>query len=44
LVVIRIICSSGTTCIAMDCCFSQLALSKSNQPCWSSTKQTSSSW
>jgi hypothetical protein len=31
------------TCLSTHCCFNKLALSKSNQACWSSTKRTSSS-
>jgi hypothetical protein len=27
--------------LSTDCCFSELALKKSNSACWSSTKQTS---
>ena len=40
---IRIICPSESTCLPMDCCFSELALYKSNSACCSSTKRTSSS-
>ena len=40
---IRVMCQSGVTCLSADCCFNELVLSKSNLPCWSSTKQTSSS-
>ena len=40
---IRIMCLSGATCLAMDCCFSELALQKSNKACWSSTKRILSS-
>ena len=36
-------CPSGVTCLPVDCCFSELALLKSNSACWSGTKQTSSS-
>ena len=36
-------CQSGVTCLSPDCCFSELPLIKSNQACWSSTKQTLSS-
>jgi hypothetical protein len=35
-------CSSGATCLFADCCFSDLALYKSNSACCSSTKRTSS--
>jgi hypothetical protein len=41
---IRIMCQSGATCLSMDCCFSELALSKSDSACWSSIKRTSSSF
>ena len=34
---------SGAICLPIDYCFSGLALSRSNQLCWSSTKRTSSS-
>jgi hypothetical protein len=34
-------CQSGETCLAKDCCFSELALYKSSLACWSSTKWTS---
>jgi hypothetical protein len=34
---------SGATCLSADCCFSELALLKSNSACWSRTKRTSSS-
>jgi hypothetical protein len=30
-------------CLSMNCCFSELALYKSNSACWSRTKRTSSS-
>jgi hypothetical protein len=40
---IKIMCPSGATCLPTDCCFSELALYKSNSMCWSSTKRTSSS-
>ena len=30
---IRIICPSGATCLPMDCCFSELPLSKINSAC-----------
>jgi len=33
----------GATCLSADCCFSELALLKSNSTCWSRTKRTSSS-
>jgi hypothetical protein len=36
-------CPSGVTRLPADCCFSELALYKSNSACWSSTKRTSSS-
>ena len=36
-------CQSGATCLTADCCFSELALSKSNWACWSRTKGTWSS-
>jgi hypothetical protein len=32
------------TCLPADCCFSELAPYKSNSPCWSSPKRTSSSF
>jgi hypothetical protein len=35
---------SGATCLPTDCCFSELALLKSNSACWSRTKWTSSSY
>jgi hypothetical protein len=41
--IIRVIVSGGATCLSADCCFSELALYKSNSVCWSSTKRTSSS-
>jgi hypothetical protein len=34
-------CPSGATCLPAECCFSELALKKSNSACWSSTKRTS---
>jgi len=34
---------SGATYLPTDCCFSELALLKSNSVCWCSTKQTFSS-
>jgi hypothetical protein len=42
----RIMCPSGATCLPADCCFSKLALLKSNSACWSRTKRTlwSSHW
>ena len=40
---IRIMCPSGATCLSADCCFSELALLKSNSVCWSRTKRTPSS-
>jgi hypothetical protein len=40
---IGIMCPSGATRLSVDYCFSELALSKSNYVCWSSTKRTSSS-
>jgi hypothetical protein len=36
-------CPSGATCLPADCCFSELALWKSNSACWSCTKRNSSS-
>ena len=33
----------GDICLPADCCFSELALLKSNSACWSRTKRTSSS-
>jgi hypothetical protein len=33
----------STTCLSADCCFSELALCKSNSACWSRTKRISSS-
>ena len=36
-------CQIGATCLHADCCFSELALYKSNSVCWSRTKRTSSS-
>jgi hypothetical protein len=35
---------SGATCLPTDCCFSELALLKSNSAVWSRTKWTSSSY
>ena len=35
-------CQSGKTYLPADCCFSELALLKSNLVYWSSTKKTSS--
>jgi hypothetical protein len=35
---------SGATCLSADCCFSELALCKSNSACLSRTKRTSSSY
>ena len=40
---IMIMCLSKATCLSTDCCFSELALLKSNKACWSSTKRASSS-
>jgi hypothetical protein len=40
---IRIMCPRGATCLPAYCCFSELALRKSNSASWSRTKQTSSS-
>jgi hypothetical protein len=37
-------CPNGTTCLPTDCCFSDLALYKSNSACWSRTKRASSSF
>jgi hypothetical protein len=37
-----IMCPSRAICLPADCCFSELALWKSNWACWSSTKRTSS--
>ena len=37
----RKICPNGARCIPADCCFSELALYKSNEGCRSSTKRTS---
>jgi hypothetical protein len=37
-------CPSGAACLSANCCFSDLALCKSNSACWSRTKQTSSSF
>jgi hypothetical protein len=39
---IKIMCPCGTLCLPTDCCFSELALLKSNSACWSRTKRTSS--
>ena len=39
----RIMCPSEAIFLSVDCCFSKLALYKSNSTCWSSTKWTSSS-
>ena len=36
-------CPGGATCLLADCWFSKLALLKSNEASWSSTKQTPSS-
>jgi hypothetical protein len=41
---LRIMCPSGATCLPADCCFSEVALERSNEACWSSTKWTSSSF
>jgi hypothetical protein len=30
---VRIMCSSETTCLSADCCFSELALYKSSSAC-----------
>ena len=30
-------CLSGVTCLSADCCFSEVALEKSDKACWSST-------
>ena len=38
------LCLSGVSCLPTDCCFTELGLQKSNSACWSSTKQTSSSY
>jgi hypothetical protein len=40
---IKMKCLSGVTCLSTDCCFSEIALYKSNSACWSSTKRASSS-
>ena len=40
---IRIMYSSGPTCLTTDCCISELVLLKSSSAYWSSTKQKSSS-
>ena len=40
---IRILCPSGATCLYPDCCFSELALYKSNSSYCSRTKWTPSS-
>jgi hypothetical protein len=37
-------CPSMATCLSDSCCFSELAPLKSNSACWSSTKQTLSSF
>jgi hypothetical protein len=37
-------CPSWATCLSVNCCFSELALYKSNSAGWSSTKRTSSSY
>jgi hypothetical protein len=37
-------CPSRVTCLPADCCFSKLALYKSNSACWSRTERTSSNW
>jgi hypothetical protein len=42
--IIWIMCPSEATCLFVYCCFCELALYKSNSACWSSTKQTSSSF
>jgi hypothetical protein len=39
----RRMCPSGATHLSANCCFSELALRKSNSACWSSSKGTSSS-
>ena len=39
---IRIMCPNGTTCLSVDCCFSELSLYKSISACWSSINRTSS--
>ena len=39
----RKMCPSGTTCLTVECCFSEVAVEISNSACWSSTKQRSSS-
>ena len=38
-----IMCPNGVTFLPADCCFSKLALKKSNSVCWSRIKWTSSS-
>ena len=40
---IRIMCLSGSICLYMDCCLSELAIQKSNYVCWPGTKHTLSS-
>jgi hypothetical protein len=40
---IRITCPNRVTFLPADCCFSELALYKSNSACWSRTRRTSSS-
>ena len=40
---IGIMCPSGAKYLPAACCFSELALYKSNSACWSRTKRTSSS-
>jgi hypothetical protein len=37
---IRFMSPSEVTCLLDDCCFSELALSRSNSACWPSIKQT----
>ena len=37
---IRIMCQNGATCLHSDCCFSELALTKSRSASWSITKRT----
>ena len=41
---VGIMCPSRVTCLPADCCFSKLALYKSNSACWSRTERTSSNW
>jgi hypothetical protein len=36
-------CPSGASCLPAYCCFSELALLKSNKACWSSRMRTPSS-